>query len=444
VTTFLNPTIWLLVAVVAASARAIVRGRPPRAALGDVIDTATRWPVIALLAAMALGGLGSRAVVGWLAPGAYAEDVVQARAFLSAHRFYRGDERAELGRWLRETPPAARAWTLPGVSECQASAFEHRQQFYTSQAHSPVLLLASTPVVAIAGGRGLYATLVVLSLAALGAAWLGLVRQGGVPPRSREAWLGAVALAGWQPVLAGLRQGDVVLIAASLVVCAWSLARRERWAAAGAVAGLAAVVAPAAAGGVLALARWPRAFGWACLTAGGAIAATLAVGGPMLLADFTDNAMTAARTYAGVMPNYALAGRLVGGGLLPAAWAGAAFVLLASLAWRRARTVDQAFGLFTLLGLLAAPIVWSQHVALALVPLAVLLAATTHPVGSAGLLAWAALATIVSLPDPAVALMSDAMWSTGWPLVPCALAALWVLLLVVFVPPTSRPTAEGR
>jgi hypothetical protein len=392
------------------------------------VAVATQWPVLVLLVVMALGALGSRAVVGWLSPGAYAEEVLEARAFLSARRLYHGDERAEFGRWLREEPAPLLSWTLPGVSECQASALEHRPQFYTSQAHSPVLLLASAPVVGVAGGRGLYVVLVALSLAGLGASWLRIVREMGLASRSAGAALAAVALAAWQPVVAGIRQGDAVLVAASLVVFSWSFARRERWAAAGVAAGLATVVAPAAAGAMLALARWPRAFGWACLTAGAATLVTVVVGGPMLLADLAGNVVTAARTYASAMPNYALAGRAVGGGLFPFTVAAAGCLGLTLAGWWRARSVDDSFALFIVLGLLAAPIAWSQHLALVLVPLVVLFGTVARRARSTGLAAWAALALVLSLPDPAVAHTAVAVGAGAWPLVPFALAALWAWL----------------
>ena len=40
---------------------------------------------------------GSRAVLGYLSPGTYAEGVVGARAFLAERQLYNGDERAEFG-----------------------------------------------------------------------------------------------------------------------------------------------------------------------------------------------------------------------------------------------------------------------------------------------------------------------------------------------------------
>ena len=56
---------------------------------------------------------------------------------------------------------------LPGITTCQASALEHRPQFFTSQGHLPTLLLASVPIVHFVGGRGLYLALVLGSLVSI-------------------------------------------------------------------------------------------------------------------------------------------------------------------------------------------------------------------------------------------------------------------------------------
>jgi hypothetical protein len=433
-TTILNPTLWLLATVVAVAGWAAICRRPAREAVRLAVWGVTRWPVLLVLGAMALAGVGSRVVVGYLSPGAYAEEVLASRFYLAERAVFRGDDRAEFERWLREEPAAADAWTLPGISSCQASALEHRPQFFTSQAHSPVLLLASVPVVRVAGGRGLYLVIVALSALGLCAAWWVLAGEFRIPRRSRESLLLATALVGWQPVLAGLRQGDAVLVAAALVVCGWGLTRRGHWAAAGGAAGLAATISLPAAACVLGLVRWPRALGAACLAGAVAAAATMTAGGPMLFVDFAGNIVASARTYASAMPNYALASRVAVDAGLPGAAVVAAAGALVLFGWWRARTVDQAFATFAVLGLLFAPVAWSQHMALALVPLAVLFTEAAALPSAGPLAAWALVAIGVSLPDPAVAILADAMpaWgATPWPVVPLVLLALWAWLAML-------------
>src|SRR4029079_11862990 len=104
---------------------------------------------------------------------------------------------------------------------------------------------------------GLYVTILVLSGALLAAAWSMLVAEYRLYAIPGCAIAAALALAGWQPVVAGLRQGDAVLAAASLVVIGWGLLRRDRPLAAGIVVGTAAVLSLPAAVCILALARWP-------------------------------------------------------------------------------------------------------------------------------------------------------------------------------------------
>ena len=104
----------------------------------------------------------------------------------------------------------------------------------------------------------------------------------------------------------------------------------------------------------------------------GAVAAAVAVGGPLMVTDFVDALAVTARTYAEAMPNYAVIGRAMVAGVGTRALL-ALFAVAALGSAMRGRSADTAFGTFTTLALLAAPVVWSQHLALALVPLAVLL-----------------------------------------------------------------------
>jgi hypothetical protein len=144
------------------------------------------------------------------------------------------------------------------------------------------------------------------------------------------------------------------------------------------------------------------------------------------------------------MPNYALASRLAVDAGLSAALVGTAAGALVLFGWWRARTVDQAFATFAVIGLLFAPVAWSQHMALALVPLGVLFAGASTLASAVPLAAWALVAIGVSLPDPAVAIIGNAMpaWgATPWPIVPLVLLALWAWLAVA--PPIAPANARA-
>ena len=144
-TSLINPALWLLALTLVSACVGATRRQSASESLRRVFAWATLTPVLAALVALALAGLGSRVILGYLAPGAYAEDVVGARAFLAQRQIYGGGDRAELAKWLTEEPPVATPWTLPGITPCQASALEQRPQFFTSQGHMPSLLLASVP-----------------------------------------------------------------------------------------------------------------------------------------------------------------------------------------------------------------------------------------------------------------------------------------------------------
>jgi hypothetical protein len=434
-TTLVNPTVWLLAVTALIALAGAVRRQSASQSLQRVVQWSTTTPVLALMVTLALGGLGSRMVLGYLSPGVYAEEVVGARTFLSERQIYGGNDRAELTRWLTEEPPAMAPWLLPGITTCQASALEHRPQFFTSQGHLPTLLLASIPIVHVVGGRGLYLALVLGSLVSILAIVGVLLGESGQEWRSRVGLLGLAAIAGWQPVLAGIRQGDAVLISAALVALSWYFVRRGRLGPAGLAGGAAGCLVLPALGVLPALLRCsPRACLIGVSVFVGATAAAVAVGGPLIVTDFVTALGVAARTYAEAMPNYAVIGRALVAGVATRPLV-ALFAVAALGSAMRGRSADKTFGMFTTLALLAAPVVWSQHLALALVPLAVLLRRVWATGTSLALVGWAALAGLLSLPDPAVAYLSEwlalpSVTVAVSPVVPVALLVLWASVLI--------------
>ncbi len=446
-TTLLNPVVWLLTATCAGALAGALGGARARQSVDRVVKLATSWPVLAILVTLAGAGLGSRLVLGYLSPGAYAEEVVGARAYLAQRQMYADDARTELRKWMSEAPAPADPWSLPGITPCQGNAMGNRPQFYTSQGHPPTLLLASVPIVHVAGGRGLYLLLALASLVAGGLVVVVVLREAGVAVRSRTALLAAATIFGWQPVVAGIRQGDAVVLAGALVVLAWHWTRHDA-VKAGIAGGVAASIALPALAAVPALIRARgRAGAVACAVLAGMAVAVTAGAGPLVFIDFSNTLMLSARTYAEATHNYALAGRALINGFDGLAL-GTLAVAAAASAWR-GRSIDSAFGAWMTLGLLAAPIVWSQHLVLALVPLIVVCRRIVSNGSSLALAAWALLVLSLSLPDPAVSHLHDlvgvaAPSLAAVPVVSVGLVALWAWLVLGADPPSGADAVAAR
>lgn len=400
-TTALNPTIWLLAATMTAAIAGVVRGRDAREVVRDLERYLCAWPVLIALMLLAGAGLGSRVVLGFLSPGAYAEEVVAARTFLERRALYTSDSRGELSEWIAGRP--AVPWEdIPGVTPCQVNAISNRALFYTEHAHTPMLLLAGVPIVHVAGGRGLYVVLMLLSIGAGIAMAAVLIERAGVSWRSRAGLLIVAAIAGWQPLLAGIRQGDAVLPAAGLVALAWRYAARGQATRSASAAAVASCLALPAAGVPLALMRSaPRAAALAIVIVVTAVGAAVALAGTAVIPGFLQTIAETASTYAGAVPNYGVLGRLMASGNNLIAALFMTSVLLCG--WWRARSIDASFAIFSAAGLLAAPVLWSQHLALLIVPIAVLFASIAASRSSLALAAWSLLVLCFSLPDPAVA-----------------------------------------
>ena len=432
-TTLVNSTLWLLAVLLAFATMAAVRGRSPRDAVTRAIALATWWPVLTLVGVMAAAGVGSRLFLGYVSPGAYAEEVVGARAFLDERRLYQGDDRADLRQWLDAEPLPADPFAIPGITACQADAMASRPQFYTGQGHPPVLLLASAPIVAVFGGRGVFVLMTLAAIAALIVAILALARWAGVDPRSQRTWLLAAAVFGWQPVIAGLRQGDAAVLAGALAVLAWQL--RTSTIAGGLAAGIAGAIAPPALAASAALVRLRS---MAAIVAAGVLAAaalvTVAAGGLLVVVDYARLVVAAARAYADAPLNYTLGGRLLANAptLVPVAVLG--LVLVGLTAWR-ARSADAAFSAWLALAMLVSPIVWSQHLVLTLVPVAVLFSRVLESRSSWPLVGLTLLTMVLSLPDPAMAHLRDGIAfvsprAADVPLASVGLVAMWSWLVV--------------
>lgn len=427
-TTLLNPTVWLLSATFVAGVAGALRRRQPRESIAQVLRYATRWPLLIVLGLLAAGGIGSRAVLGFLSPGAYAEEVLAARTFLEDRQLYGASSAAEVGEALAGTEAPLADWArLPGITPCQANAMANRARFYTDHAHPPMLLLAGVPVVHLGGGRALYVVLTILSAGAVLLMAAILANRWGIPWRSRNGLLLLVAIAGWQPVLAGIRQGDAVLLSAGLVALAWYSTSSPRIRTAGLAGGLASCLTVPGVGVLPALLRSaPGAGIFAIAILLAAVGGTIALAGFPVVSGFVQTIAETARTYAAAPSNHGVAGRFLAGGFGSLTLV-AVLAVLVVCSWWRARTPDLAFALFLTVGLMIAPVVWSQHLSLLLVPAAILLGRIVTQGSSPALAAWSLLMLFFSLPDMAAARLCGII-SAGaqpMPVVPIALLVLW-------------------
>jgi hypothetical protein len=226
-----------------------------------------------------------------------------------------------------------------------------------------------------------------------------LLNRAGVGWTSPAGLVIIAAVAGWQPVLAGVRQGDAVLPAAGLVALTWYLIGRGRYQRAAMPSAIAACLAVPSIGVLPAMWRTaPRAAAIATALFFTTIAATVGLAGTAVVGNFMQTVAETAQTYAGASANYAIAGRVLQAGMGMPVFA-LLFALIFACSWWRGRSVDAAFATFIVAGLMLAPVLWSQHLALLLVPFTVLFARTLSTGSSLGLASLAALALVFSLPD---------------------------------------------
>lgn len=462
-TTLLNPTLWLLLAIIASATAAAVRREPAAQGLTRILSLATRLPILAIFCAAAAGAVGSRLVIGYVSPGSYAEEVLAARSFLTERQLYRGDDRTDFSRWMSEDPAPIEPWALPGMTVCEANAIGSRPELYTAQGHSPVLLLSSVPVVALGGGRALYCLLALMSVAALLAIAGTLMRSAGLDIRSAPGILLIAALLAWQPALAGIRQGDAVILVAGLVASMWGLLRHGQPSRAGLVSGLAASLLSCTAVLFVPLGLHSRrVLLVAVATLFVAIGATLAVAGPLIIADYAASTTASARLYSAAPMAYSAGGQLfrIGTGTVrPFLWTALGLLAISLCAAVRLRRESRAYpvsdvrmgrppldlstALFAALAFLLLPVAWSQHVTLLVLPIAVLLGHVVVGERPWRLALLGAIVLLLSLPDQAVGRLGIVLHLSGgpegitWlPPVPIwAAVSLWLWLLAAHFEP---------
>jgi len=287
------------------------------------------------------------------------------------------------------------------------------------------------------------------------------MRSAGLGIRSSPGILLMAALLAWQPSLAGIRQGDAVILIAGLVVAAWGMLRREEPSRAGLLAGLAAALLASTAVLLIPLGlRSRRALLVAALTLLATIGATLAAAGPLVIADYAASTTASARRYDAAPMAYAAAGQLfrVGTGTVwPFVWIALALLAVSLFAAVRLRirspehpaapigqpAFDLSLALFASLAFLLLPVAWSQHVTLLVLPIAVLLGRAIALERPWRLALLGGIVLLLSLPDQAVGRLGMVLHISGgaegvtWlPPVPVwAAATLWLWLVAAHLGP---------
>jgi hypothetical protein len=175
------------------------------------------------------------------------------------------------------------------------------------------------------------------------------------------------------------------------------------------------------------------------------IGAAVAYAGFDLLSGFVKTFIYASRAYSLSPLNYSFAGRLISDGIPPGV------VILSLLAAATAACFlsrrSDPMPLFILIGVLAAPLLWSQHLALLCVPLVALAHRAARARSSVVLAAAAGLVRLFSLPDPATSVVNRylSLPVSETVSVPLGVFALGVLCVWLAIPEnveTHHPATE--
>lgn len=447
-TTLLNPTLWVLSGTMVMAAVGIVRKRSARDSGQRTVRYACRWPVLGILVLMSAVGLVSRVAMGAVAMRDTAGGQAAAVGRLLSQTAADEEEtRLAFKDWMWPAGQARVPWDpVPASPSCPVKEMATRVPLFTTQADSPMMLVAAAPVMSVGGTRALGIVFLVLAVGAVAVIGLILLNTAGISWRSREGLLLFAILAGWQPILAGLRQADIVLPAAACVLSAWYLLRTQRPGASGFAAAIATGLALPAIGVLPALVRSvPRAAVIGTLSLVALATVTLAVAGLHTAPGFIMTMAYAAQMWSPAPTNYSAISRAMAA-QLPAAIVVSIVLAALVLSWWRSRTIDAAFGAFLTLGLLLAPVLWSQDFTLLLVPAAVLMRRVWLHGSSVPLLAGSVLVILCSLPDPAVVRLNTLLplQIPGGDLIPIgsfALIVLWLWMAFGAQSPQPRPAS---
>lgn len=229
----INPTFWIAAGALALVIRN-VSGQHRAAGLAGYARLLSHPLALLVIGVLAAANVTARVSMALLAPGDFAGEIAAARSFSRTGELYSRETVL-----VEPLGPLASAMVPYVPARLQHAAATRRALALAAQAHPPTLLLAAVPGVRRFGPEGAYLTLAILSLAA--AAWTALVLVRECAP-GLAAHIGALCLlllVAWQPALAAVRDGQVSVILASLVISGWAALRRGRRVRAGVWLGIA-------------------------------------------------------------------------------------------------------------------------------------------------------------------------------------------------------------
>jgi hypothetical protein len=440
-----NPVIWIVAAVLllACSSSVDAVGR-----LGRIL---THPAALLALAIVVTANLGVRVALGLVAPGDFAGEIIAARSIESGGSMYSADlvrDRVAVRQIAPGPLVSAVASWLPASLVGQAR--ERNSVGIAAQAHPPTVLALIAPLVLLTGAEPAFVLVSTFSVvAAFGLAWC-LVSAVVPRPEWRHFAVGALLVAGWQPSLAAIRDGQLSVVIAACAICGWWALRRAREAAGGVLVGIATVLKFYPAALMLALAvRSRRALAWAIVAGALAVVATIAAFGVQPWLAYRDVVADGALGHLASGTNLSVAARLAH--VFPRAvaldlWAVGSVILLALTLWRSRRerefpaSIDLSFARFSCLAIALSPTAWGHYLPLLAQPFAILLRSALDARDRGRLVAAAGLALLLSVPIAE----TTGIWSlgiTGWTnalLSPTtAILVLWAVLMVEAPGPRS-------
>ena len=419
----INPTTVVLIA--AAAAIVLAPEADARRRLSRFAARLAHPALLAVIAAAVAANLAARAAIGHTAPGDFMQEIVAASSFAERGTLHPEDVNDEARRWLAAHPPPLLSRVPERLRRPLLVRREQGRNRLVAQAHPPTLVLGMLPVIRTAGP---YAAFWLLTLATIaGAAWASWLLSKIYFPAisSAERWLAVLLAAGWQPVLASVRDGQVSVLIGALIVVSWSALRSGRQVAGGIALGAAAALKfyPALLLVPLLLGRHFTAAAWMALTCAAAVAAASLVAGPEAWLAYGQSAQSVMNGFSRSADNLSILARL--GWFIPTTALGPVFFALATaltgvtvLAHARAdgrsaasasadtrpgggtRTTfdDRQWAAFTSLAVLLSPVAWHHYVFALVQPLALLLVHAWKRPGRWRLLGWMTGVLILSLP----------------------------------------------
>jgi len=348
--------------------------------------------VLAILILGSAVSMGSRMLVGYLGPGDIFQEFLGATELAAGRSMNPANEAVVHDRvvyWFGRDPldPGPQIWAP--LRTLRTNSMSSGAAQIIVQAHPPFHVLLMAPLALLRSVRFMYIMMTLINFASYGLLLLMIWRL--LPDGLRASTgivLPLVLALGWQPFVANLRQGQIGIVVALLVVAGWlNLGKRPELG--GALIGVGALIKmfPALLL-VWLLFRNRRAFlSSLCTIFLGALVLYLTSGWAGFV-DYTQAAKTVEAVYGRSRMNYSLSaviGHVVAGPNARSLWISAAILAVEAIilglavfeilrtpkASRNATALE--FGGFVVLSCLLSPTCWAFYYPLLLLPLALLL-----------------------------------------------------------------------